>query len=1001
MEFEILGPLGVRHEGEAHLLPGRMLPVLLGTLLVRANQAVSADVLVDALWGSRRTERPEQALQVHVHRLRRALGESDRLAHGPGGYRLTVRLGELDADRFETLVDEAAEVLAQDPERSVELARKALELWRGRPFEDLDVPELVAEADRLADRRLAATEVLYEAELTRGRDSSVIADLTELVRQHPLRERLHGLLMAALYRAGRQADALQVFRGVRQTLVDELGLEPGPELQAIEQKILAGEPVEVGAPTTRSGPRPAQLPANVSGFVGRESALGELDGLANLDGEETAPIVAITGTAGVGKTALAVRWAHQVKDQFSDGQLYVDLRGYGPDQPVEPGDALAGFLRALGAGGPGAPQDLAERSAQFRSLVDGRRMLVVLDNARTADQVRPLLPGSSSCVALVTSRGMLSSLAAREGARRIDLELMTDDEARGLLRQFLSERGDADPAGLDPLIALCARLPLALRIAAERIRERHDQSMATLVEELTSEQSRLDALDTGEDVSTSVRAVFSWSYGQLPADAARLFRRFGLHPGRDVDAYALSALFGSDDLRGTRRLLDVLVRAHLVDEIAAGRYQLHDLLWTYAGELARVADNAEECAEARHRLIDYYLHAASRAMDLFAPEQGDAMLEPSSPPPVPALSDHDSALAWLDTERANLIAAAEWAAEHGNRQDTIRFAAILWCYLDTSWHLDDARRLHERALALARDLGDPTAEGVALLASGLLHHRTWRNTDAARELERALALHEQLGDQRMQVITLYYLGAACYILDRIEEATHHMERSLELARDLDSAALQVSPSAGLGGLYLWQGRFDQASQVLTQARRLADDHDIRWVQPRILVNLAQVCLETGQHEESLDYLLRALRLARKAQMRGHELNVMHHLGVVYQRLGDVVEAMKHHREALAAARTLGEGSLEVAALIGLAETHAATGSIDEAATHYDEALALASAGELGEYEARAHAGLGDVYDERGDRSKAVEHWERALDIYRVVRSPKADDVAAKLAGSAG
>ena len=470
MEFEVLGPVRLLRDGEATRL-GRMQRLLLSVLLVHANRPVSGDLLADALWDGVAAARVEQNLRLHIHRLRRLLGDRERLSFGPGGYRLVVQPGELDAERFESLVDDASEVVGDDPQRTADLLREALALWQGTPYEGLDDPVLTDEGQRLTDRRISATESLYDAELNRGHDVGVVDELTDLVRRYPLRERLATLLMTALYRSGRQADALQVYQDARRRLVDELGLEPGPELRAIEQQVLAGEPVNVGVRGSVSMPVPAQLPPNVRGFAGREDEIATLNRLLSVTTDSTV-IATLSGTAGVGKTALAVRWAHRVRDRFPDGQLYIDLRGYGPDAPLAPEDALAGFLRALGVAGVDVPQELDERAARYRSLLDGRRMLVVLDNARAADQVRPLLPSAASCAVLITSRDSLVGLGVRDGAERIGLHRLGVDEARDLMTSLLGDDTAVDTEALDRLIEQCARLPLALRIAVDLVRTR-------------------------------------------------------------------------------------------------------------------------------------------------------------------------------------------------------------------------------------------------------------------------------------------------------------------------------------------------------------------------------------------------------------------------------------------------------------------------------------------------------------------------------------------------
>lgn len=579
--FDVLGPLRLDCGVGAIPVSGVLRRHLLAMLLVRGNRPVAAEALTDALWGAH-VDDATTRLHLQVHRLRGILDEPSRLTSDASGYWLHVDPEETDAGRFDALVDEAD----RDPGRTAPSLREALGLWRGEPYAGLGLPEVEHEAHRLSERRLDALESLYTAELCNGRYVAVASELGETVRRHPLRERLHVLLMTALYRAGRRADALAAYRRARELLVDELGVEPGPELRHLEHAVLDGAPVELDRPTPPIVV-PAQLPHRPAGFVGRSAQLSALDGLLR----PVAPVspMAVVGGGGVGKTSLVLSWAHRAKEHFPDGQLYVDLRGYGPDRPMQAGDVLAGFLRALGADGRSLPEGTSERASRFRSLTEGRHVLVVLDDAHSAEQVRPLLPGSQTCRVVITSRDSLGGLVAREGAHRIGLERLTEHEATGLLTCFLGGTEHSAPEALTVLGACCAGLPLALRIAVERLRDRPRDRIDDLVTELSDARTRLDALDSGDE-HTSVRAVFEASYRHLPSDAARAFRLFGIHPGHDVDASALAALAGTDR-RTAQRLIEMLVRAHLVEESAHRQYFVHSLLRAYAAELTESTDS--------------------------------------------------------------------------------------------------------------------------------------------------------------------------------------------------------------------------------------------------------------------------------------------------------------------------------------------------------------------------------------------------------------------------
>ncbi len=871
MEFQVLGPVLFRPTGGRIESGGRLRQVLLGVLLARGNRPVSVDVLADALWGGVHDPRAPQKVQLHVHKLRRALDDPARLRYDTNGYRLLVHPGELDAERFESLVGEAAD-LADDPDRRAELVRKALDLWHGEPYDGLDVPLLAAESRRLVDRRLTAIEDLCRAELARDRPSAVVAELTGLVREHPLREGLHALLMSALHRSGRRADALAVYRDARAGVVAELGLEPGPELRTAEQEVLAEQPPAV----------PAQLPHRVRDFVGRTAELSELDGLSGT------PLVVVVGTAGVGKTALAVCWAHRVRDRFPDGLLYVDLRGYGPEDPVSPDEALSGFLRELGVPAAGVPGESAARSARFRTLLTGRRMLVVLDNARTADQVRPLLPGTSSCLALVTSRDSLAGLVAREGAHRVDLGLLSLTEAVDLLRAVIGDRADGDPAGTAALADRCARLPLALRVAAESIRGR---SPAALAAELAEEHRRLDLLDAGGDPWTAVRAVFSWSYHRLPTDAARLFRLCALCPGPDFEPGALAALTGSD----ARRALDVLVRAHLVEQLPTGRYRLHDLLRAYAAELAAAT---AESGNALAALLDWYLRTAEHAAEAFAGR------------PAPGFTgSREDALRLLDAERANLLAATV----PGGPDYTVRLSSALWWYLDHSGFRDDALHLH--TLAAGHRPNDP---GV-LARLGVAHYRLWQHEEAVEHLDRAL--QASTDDPSSLVTILNTLGLVHAATGRLRLAARYYEQALDVGGPPHEAPI----TSNLGDVHRRLGAHDRARRCLDDALRIAEQRDDRLTESFVWCHLGALRSQTGCHAEALDCLERALDIARTWDVRLVEGEARYHQGVASHRLGRPDDALRFFTEALARAESVDDRWLAAQVLTAMAETHEACG----------------------------------------------------------------------------
>ncbi|TCP57325.1 DNA-binding SARP family transcriptional activator [Tamaricihabitans halophyticus] len=894
MEFEVLGTMRIRNGSSHATVDGRIQRTLLGLLLARANTPVPVDVLVEAIWGESSGARASQRLQVHVHRLRKALGSASRIDHEPQGYQLRLWPGELDAERFETLLDEAAELAGQAPEECARLSRKALELWHGRPYEGLDIPLLADEAERLTNRRLTACEDLYRVELSRGRHTAIIGELIELAKENPLREQLHAQLMTALYGSGRQAEALRVYRDVRRHLIDELGLEPGPELRAIEQQVLTGEPIELAEPEPRPV-RPAQLPHNVRSFIGRDTALVELDELVETDG---AGIAVLTGTAGVGKTALAVHWAHRVRERFPDGQLYVDLRGYGPEQPVPPTEVLAGFLRGLGVDTGSIPQDAAELAGRLRTALAGRRILLVLDNARTVEQVRPLLPGVAACVVLVTSRDAMTGLVARDGARRIELARLSTVESERLVRRLAEDRLTEDSSILGVVVQRCARLPLALRIAAELINIQPANQLAELVAELADEQTSLDMLDVDGDPQTAVRAVFSWSYHQLAPAAARIFRLCGLHPGQDFDVFDLAALAGST-VRATRQALRSLQAANLLDRTAQGRYQPHDLLRAYAAELVAETDSAEERTAAITRLLEYYLHSLAAARLAFNPH---SLAVPCTPATtrleLPTIADRTGALNWYAAERDSLVAAVRAAVQHGQHAPAWQLCTMLvgFFYLDNYW--DGWVSTHRAALELAERADDRAGQAYLLGGLGNAYDELREYEESVACHERAAELFDEIGHEHGAAWNANNLGVVYDTLGRYAEAIRCYRRALGLfqeANDPSGASISLN---NLGDVYRILRSFDESAKHLRQALELQRAEGTGDAQRFTCRTLGDLHLDSGRPTQAINWYQRALEISLELGERFRSASMLARLGDAHAAVGDNATARDYWWQAL-------------------------------------------------------------------------------------------------------
>jgi tetratricopeptide (TPR) repeat protein/transcriptional regulator with XRE-family HTH domain len=704
---------------------------------------------------------------------------------------------------------------------------------------------------------------------------------------------------------------------------------------------------------------PRQLPPAVPVFVGRRSELASLSRVLTRPGA-IAVVTTIGGMAGVGKTALAMHWAHRVALDYPDGQLYVNLRGYDVDEPMQAADALAGFLRALGMPGRDIPADVAERAAAYRSLLAGRRVLVLLDNAREVSQVRPLLPGSPACSVLVTSRDALTGLVARDGARRLDLDLLSPDDATGLLRELIGGRAYADPAAVLALAERCSRLPLALRIAAEEVVAQPGMAIADLVDELTG-QRRLDLMEAGGDRGTSVRTVFSWSRGRLDGATDRAFRLIGLHPGRDLDHYAVAALTGTTPEQAGD-MVRRLAGAHLLQRAGAGRYSMHDLLRDYARGLVAECDGEAEERAAMTRLLDFYLHVSAAAMDVMFPAQPDRGVRLDDPGPgVPRLcwtgEERQACVDWLDAELANLVTITGRAAAGGWSAHACRLPATIFRYLEAGAHYAEAASMNQHAVRAAHEAADQAAEASALNSLGNVEWLWGRNEEAAGHYEQALALSRACGDRREQARALSNRG-----LVDIRHGWH------DLARERWREALVL---------------FRELGDLLGQAR--------------VLDNLGAIDVCAGRPESAGVLLRESLALSRQAGDVVRAAEALTDLGLLALEYQQYEEAECCQRQALAIFRDQGLLDGETDVLIGLGRTLLAAGQPEQAIEHLTGARRLASTTGYVEMQARAAHRLGSAYLAIGDVGGARERWEEALPIYTRIASPVAEEVRALLA----
>jgi DNA-binding SARP family transcriptional activator len=967
----LLGPVDVYSSGSAAGISQPALRILLATLALSANQVVSVGSLIDALWQEDASRQREKNLHVQVHLLRRRLAElepgrgTSRVVTAPPGYLLELDDCELDAAAFSAIARQGKRLAeCGDPAGAASTLRQALALWRGPALGDVAdaCPRLAAEAAGLEEQRLAVLEDRAEADLAAGQHGDLAAQLPGLIAQFPRRERLRAQLMLALYRCGRQGDALAVYRQARKLLNDELGLDPGPQLQALQQQILAADPrldfikgtpvpgarvvshaghepadpqavadrspdsaiadaasVLGDANATFDGPAgrraPRQLPAGVMHFAGRDAELVELDGLlADPAGAASATVIVITGTAGVGKTALAVHWAHRIARQFPDGQLHVNLRGYDPSgTPLTSAEAIRILLNGLGVARAQIPETQEEQAGLYRTLLADRRMLIVIDNAHDPGQVRPLLPGGAGCVALITSRSALAGLVATVGAYPVPLDLLAEREAQALLAARLgADRMNAEPAATRQLIGLCARLPIALAIAAARAAARPALPLAALADELMVEQDRLDALDTG-DQATSVRAVFSWSYGQLADPAARVFRLLGSHPGPEISLPAAASLAGLTRPQA-RKTLTELAAAGLLLEHGAGRYVLHDLLRAYAAEQE---STATEWPSAQARVVDHYLQTAHAGTALLAPLGHPIVLDPPLPGVSPeGLASHDQALAWFRTELQVLLAVVRLADSAGLDAPAWQLPWTLRSFLDGQGLWQDWTAVNDIALAAAERLQDHNGLGWT-------HHR---------------------------------IAQVCSLSGNVEDGIAHNQQALA--------------HFGLAGNLAGQGSAHLG-----------------------------MCISLGrqrQHESALFHGEQALQLFRTAGDQTGEAYMLHLVGLELARLGAAEQGREHCTSAVELYGDLGDMGGMADAWHSLGTVHQQLGEPVEAIASFQQSLMLSA--ELGDLWGQAYCliAVGDTYDGAGDLADARETWQQALEMLGDLQHPDADRIRARL-----
>jgi len=915
MYFGVLGPLRV-HDGirEIHLTAPKQRALLAG-LLVTAGQIQDSDRLIDVLWSG---EEPgsRSALQMQMVRLRQSVGDriASRIVTRPGGYLIEAGPDELDASRFLQLCDTGRRAAREGNwQRAARLLRDSLDLWSGSPLQDVPSERLhTGYVPHLTEMRQVAIESSIDARLNLGEHDNLVGELRELVRHHPLRERFAVQLMMALYRSGRRADALEAYRDTRQQLVTELGIEPGAELQALHQQILSGEEAgEAGRGGTDrvrlggSRPGPAQLPADVGDFTGRTGYVDDLsDQLAGCadteDGGTAVTVVVVSGPAGVGKTTLAIHAGHLHRRRFPDGQLYVNLGGAG-GQPASPEEVLGRFLRDLGLDWSAVPRDADERAVLYRSMTSDRRMLIVLDNARSGAQVRPLIPAGRGNAVLITSRRRLASLDA---VRHMHLDVLGTREARAMFTRVAGDaRVDAEPDSVNRVLDVCAGLPLALRIAAARLACAPGRTIGELADRLADTAHRLDVLHV-ED--RAVRASFQVSYADLAGiadggrgrEVMRAFRLLGLWDGPTISLAAAAALTGRP-IHITEALAETLIEANLLESRAPHRYQFHDLMRIYARERAECEEARTDRELALRRLFNWYLRTADRASGLIEPERYDLLIPADDTTVVPLdFQSRQQAVSWCDSESANLVAATRQQARDGFDGLAWQLPSVLAPYYNLRKLWADWITTHQVGLASADRNSDLLGMARMLTGLGRAYNDLRRFEEALSSYRQALSLYRRVGDEHGALRTLINLTCLYGTQGQPEAVITACQEALKPARDLHEMHAEAVILGNLACAHMELGHNEEAIQNLQLALTVRQNRNDMYGQAIVHHNLGDVYRILLRYEESADHLGLALKIRREIGDRYGEAITLAQFGELSRQRQRRDEAREYLTEAL-------------------------------------------------------------------------------------------------------
>jgi DNA-binding SARP family transcriptional activator/tetratricopeptide (TPR) repeat protein len=1008
MGLRILGPLELVVDGESPKLGGPKERIVLAALALKANRVTSIDHLVDAVWATAPPSSARIQIQKCVSLLRKLFG--DFLQPGaiktyPPGYLLEIAADQLDSEEFSGLVTAARRHVTEGrAEEGATALRAGLALWRGRALDGVPSEIVQRGAAVLESARLAAIEELMRLDLDMGHHQEICGELMELVDEHPLRERLYGFLMLALYRSGRQAEALEACRRARTTLINEVGVEPGHELQSLERAILNRDPaldlrptvVAHSVPVERGEPHtvaPRQLPGSTADFVGREDQITEITRfLTGADDTHTAAhavrVVAVSGRGGVGKSTLAVRVAHEVGDAFPDGHLHADLAG--PNGDDRTATLLARFLRALGVAGSAVPEDRQERIELYRTTLSDKRLLVVLDGVTREEQVLPLLPGTSTCAVIVTSRVRLTGLP---GARHIDVDVFDPEKSVELLAKLAGPtRVRAEAAQARELVRLCGGLPLAIRIAGGRLASRPQWRIAGLVRRLANEAVRLDEFShRGLELRTSI----GLTYRSLCAEAQRLFRLFALVPAPDFPAWAAAAALDTDPMAAADTL-DQLVEARVLDivEYFGGRvrYRFHDLIQIYAIERLAETETVAERNAALGRLLGAWLALADRAHR--SEYGGDFTVLHGNAPrwsKVDLLDEDpaDEPVEWWENERRAVVAAIRKSAAEGLDELCWDLALAAMSLFEVRGYFDDWRETAELALHATERAGNRTGQAAMLYSLGTLHMSQKRLPEAEGCFASALEKFEAEGDTRGCALVLRNGASVDRMLGRFTSMLAKYEESLVKMREIGDPVGEASVLRSIARFRTEEGEVEQALALLDDALALCRQVNYRRGAALVLSAFGELHLATGKLALARQHYHQVLRIVRDLGDRIGEAHALYGLGLIRRQESKLDNAETTLVNALSLAQQVGERLIEAKVCYALGDIELARGNSAVASEHLHEARALFD--ELGSalWIAKTLILLAEVCEGDGDMALADRVLNDALELLSGLESKEA------------